>query len=90
MLESDTIIAEIRFSNVNILFSIIFVTILLRTGDMLKDVMLDILGCRISMLMFEYMEVRRKWKDLQIKGFHIIFTALVQIHHAEVWKRNSR
>ena len=65
---------------------------MLRTGDMLKDVMLDILGCRISILMFEYMVVR--WQHVEsaslIKGFHNISTAVVQIHHAEVWKGNSR
>ena len=30
---------------------------------MLKDVMLDILGCRISILMFEYMVVR--WYNVE-------------------------
>ena len=71
---------------------------MLRTGDMLKDVMLDILGCRISILMFEYMVVRLHYYMVElhvenaslIKGFHNISTAVVQIHHAEVWKGNSR
>ena len=44
---------------------------------MLKDVMLDILGCRISILMFEYMVVR--WHYNVANG--VIFKLKVFIIH---------